>query len=824
MRNIALCLCLIGCAAVLVMSGCGGDSLGLVEHTGDLSATRVVYDLAARAGSAELIRAAPFIDVGSARSASALVSGWSGGEVDSESGEDFAWVISDRAVLETTLLNPDHPSLDLRCRSFGWDGAPEQRLRVSVNGREIGDAVLDSGFRDYSFALPAGTIGPGLNRVELGFSWTAAPADRLADNTDQRTLAAAFQWLSFGPRAEQLSAVAVRQDPVAADTELQIPTAAGLRYRLPVPKDAVVDVGVTRTSNAPGLRGLIWVSRPGESAATAVPVVPDEVAGDRIRFEIGSAAGEVIELGFATTGEGPDNAALIFHSPRILGSGDGEKIANVVLIVVDTLRADFLGAYGAEIDTPFIDGLAERGVRFSRARSHIPITGPSHASLFTSLLPMEHGVRNNAQRLGEDVPTLAEALRSSGRQTAAVISLGVLQHQFGFDRGFEIYGDEFPRDWLKDAAEVTDEALGIADASLSEPYFLWVHYSDPHEPYAPSDGDYPRYELRLNGRSIGEIGAGGRGFRFDLDLPAGDSVLEFVPLDEREPGRIYRVDNLLIDEESIAVEAVEGWHVIPRRMGRTTYESEFPASVRLSNSGGAPVKTGMLVSCKKLLSKPEIRDAYAGETEFVDLQIGSLLAGLEQRGLMDDTLVIFASDHGEGLGNHNHVGHISQLYDSLLHVPLIFAWKGHLPEGLVVDDAVSLVDIFPTLADLLGLDSPATTTGASLAPLLRGASMPSRPIIAVTYRPESFSEKMALIDGGFKYIRSWKDDRDWEELYDVVNDPGELADLAQSHSGDLERLRSEIQRRLAELSESSSVEAELSEEDKAQLRALGYLH
>jgi arylsulfatase A-like enzyme len=496
----------------------------------------------------------------------------------------------------------------------------------------------------------------------------------------------------------------------------------------------------------------------------------------------------------------------------------------MLLIVVDTLRADYVGAYGADVHTPNIDALAAAGVRFSDARSHIPITGPSHASLFTSLLPMEHGVLNNAQIMGEGFPTLAEALQTAGRRTAGVISLGVMQGEFGFERGFDLYGDEFPRDWLKDAGEVTDEALTLADGSFREPYFLWVHYSDPHEPYAPTNEEYPVFNLRLDGRSIGWIDAGGRGFRFDLEVPAGDSVLEFVPMGEGEPGRVYRVDNLLLDEPSIEIEALDGWHVIPRRMGRTTYESEFPATVRLTNPSGSPVRTGMLVSCKKLLHKPEIREAYAGETEFVDLQIGRLLAGLDARGLMDNTLVVFASDHGEGLGDHNHVGHISQVYDSLLDVPLIMTWPGRLPAGKVIDAPVGLVDLFPTVADLLGLESPPDTSGVSLVPLIRDEAVAERAVIAATYRPESFSDKRAIVLDGFKYIQSWKDDREWEELYDVSADPGELEDLAEVRPEIVDRLRTELARRLAAMNENAPVEVELSEEDRAHLRALGYIH
>ncbi len=824
MRKTILFLAIVGCAGLFTLWRCGGDPIGLDRHTGDLDATRVVYDLASRAGSAEVVRSAPLIDVGSAESADALISGWGGPENDREAGEDFAWAIADRAVLETTLLGGEPLSLDLRCRPFHWDGAPEQRLRVTVNGRKIGEAVLASGFRDYSFPLPKGVTGPGMNRVELKFSWTAAPADRLPGNTDQRTLAAAFQWVSFGSPHEHSTNGMPPPDPRIQGTELMLPPGTGLRFQLTIPKDAVLDLGISRPPTGPGFGGLIWVGQPGEPAARVVAVDPAKVSGDRVRFEIDSPIGETIEIGFATTGEGTGNDALAFQSPRILGRGDaGNEIANVVLIVVDTLRADFLGAYGADVETPVFDGLARKGVLFTRARSHIPITGPSHASLFTSRLPMEHGVLNNAQELADGFPTLAESMQATGRQTAAVISLGVMQRKFGFNRGFDRYGDDFPRDWMKNASEVTDEALMLTDEALARPYLLWAHYSDPHEPYAPPNLNYPRIELRLDGKRFGEIDAGGRGLRFDLEIPPGATELELVPLDV-EPGRSYRFDTLRIDDPSIEIEPLGGWRMREKRVGPPTYQTTLPATLRLNNPTAQSVSTGLLLTCKQLLSKPEIRERYAGEIEYADGEIGRLLAGLEERGLMDNTLVIFASDHGEGLGNHNHVGHVSQLYDTLIHVPLVFVWPENLPEGLVIDEPVGLVDVFPTVADLLGLARPAEASGLSLTPLFRGEALPRRAFLAATYPPESASSKRAIVLDGHKFIHSWTAERDWVELYDVVNDPGELENLAQSHPEILERLRAEIQRRLAELSEGSTVEAELSEEDKAQLRALGYLH
>jgi arylsulfatase A-like enzyme len=784
---------------------------------------RVAIDLVERFETAEVLRSQRFVDMGDAVDPSALVTGWGDSESPAGPARGFTWATAERAVIETGLIGLDEGVLSFRCRPFTWDGAPEQRMEVAVNGRRIGEVVLEAGFADYTLELPPDVTVPGLNRVELSFALTARPSDHDPESIDQRDLAAAFQWMRFGPGHSQ---TATTGPPERRGDSIVLPAGAGLRYRVKAPADAVLEMNVDAnppSGSAPSL--LVSVSHAADPGAPRTTALLGDAENGRFRLEIDSRRGEPVDLVLAATGASGDAGELVLGSPRILGGPtEGDVGPSVLLIVIDTLRADYLGCYGADVRTPVVDGLAAGGVRFSQARSHIPITGPSHGSLFTSLLPMEHGVVNNAQELDPTLPVLAESLGAGGRRTAAVISLGVLKGRFGFQRGFDHYGDEFPRDWLKDAAEVTDEALAIADDLMGAPWFFFVHYSDPHEPYAPTGADYPEFELRLNGEPVGIIDAGGRGFRFDLELPAGDSVLDFIPADAGDPGRTYRVDNLLVNDPTVEVEPVEGWNVIHRRNDRFTYESSMPASVRLRHPGTSTLQTKVFVSCKKLLKKREIRRAYAAETEFVDAQIGRLLDGLEARGMMQDTLIVVASDHGEGLGDHNHVGHISQVYDSLLHVPLIFNWPGRLSSGETIDRPVGLIDVFPTVAELVGAELPTRVTGASLVPLMTGADVPAGAFIAATYRPESFSDKRAILLDGFKYIHSWTDDAEKEELFEMTDDPGELHNLLDTEPETAERLRLELARRLAAMEQTASTEAELSEEDRAHLRALGYIH
>ena len=183
----------------------------------------------------------------------------------------------------------------------------------------------------------------------------------------------------------------------------------------------------------------------------------------------------------------------------------GSPRANVLLIVIDTLRADHLGCYGYERATsPNIDGFSKTGVLFQNAYCQMPTTGPSHASIFTSRYPKSHGVLKNGWVLHDTYSTLAEILKKNGYVTGAVVSSFVLSAKFGYSRGFDSYDEEFPRgqgslgggNWeghsmpgaFDQRADVaTQKAVRWIRQHKKETFFLWVHYFDPHDPYEPPE-------------------------------------------------------------------------------------------------------------------------------------------------------------------------------------------------------------------------------------------------------------------------------------------------------------------------------------------------
>lgn len=181
----------------------------------------------------------------------------------------------------------------------------------------------------------------------------------------------------------------------------------------------------------------------------------------------------------------PDNSA-------VAGKLSGQ---NLLLITLDTTRADRLGCYGYKpAATPALDALAARGVLFENALAQVPLTLPSHCSILTGRYPREHGVRDNgANALGPSHPTLAGIFKEHGYKTGAFVSTFVLDSRFGLERGFDTYSDDMgetgykiqPLEWQQPANTISDRALAWLEAEKKNPFFCWVHYYDPHQPYVP---------------------------------------------------------------------------------------------------------------------------------------------------------------------------------------------------------------------------------------------------------------------------------------------------------------------------------------------------
>ena len=386
---------------------------------------------------------------------------------------------------------------------------------------------------------------------------------------------------------------------------------------------------------------------------------------------------------------------------------------SVVLITLDTTRADHLGCYGgARTETPQLDALARSGVRFEQALSPVPLTLPAHVSLLTGLVPRHHGVRDNLGfKLDPKIPLLAERLSAAGYSTAAYVSAAVLDREGGLARGFATYddalrtGDRRAFDYQERAASQTVDAVLKQLGTLKSPFFLWVHLYDPHLPYVPP-----------------------------------------------EP-----------------------------------YASRFK-------------------------DRP-----YDGELAFMDAQIGRLWDALKRQGTT--VYVVVAGDHGESLGEHGEEGHGVFLYQATQHVPLIMTGPG-LPPGTTAASNVGLIDIAPTILDLLRLPPLKDADGRSLVPLLHGARPAAPRYEMETFYPElsyGWAPLRALCAGPYKYIAAPR-----PELYELPTDPREIKDLARTKA----KRASELSQSLAVLTRGDTAvvpDDDPSHARREKLSALGYV-
>jgi len=495
-------------------------------------------------------------------------------------------------------------------------------------------------------------------------------------------------------------------------------------------------------------------------------------------------------------------------------------VDHVVLIVVDTLRADAVGCYGGEDDTANMDRLAAEGMRFANARSHIPITGPSLASLFTSLWPSEHGVHNNAQVLDGSVTTLAEVLHADGFTTAAFVSLGVLKAKFGMARGFDTYVDRFGLNWYRDAADLNREVIEFVRRAPPKRGFLFVHYSDPHEPYAPPDRTYPVVQVMQNGIQIAELTADGSRQEIRAAVKNGRASLR---LEAGIPAPVEGEPVTLVGGTvSVAGRMWPGWglHRWFEDQQRHDFVTALPAHLEISVHDPATESVVVCFGVGLKLSPEQARSAYLGEVAFVDRAIGELLTELERSGWLERSLVVLSADHGEGLGDHGLQGHIHQLYDSLLRVPLILWAPGVVPAGEVVHQPVGLVDVFPTVTRLTASMEPQRVRGRDLLARPVGGLEGGPPLLAQTFAPEADEDLEAIVVGGHKLIRPTGGGR--MELYSLVHDRYELQNLSSSRLEQGQSLATRLDTMLAEAEVGEPSEAVLDDEERRQLEALGY--
>ena len=514
------------------------------------------------------------------------------------------------------------------------------------------------------------------------------------------------------------------------------------------------------------------------------------------------------------------------------GCGRGPRPENFILITLDTQRADYISAYGqGGASTPRLDALAGDGVLFRNAYSPIPITMPAHASIFFSAPPHELRNYNNGQKVGarRSLPSLTNLFRKAGFSTGAFVSLGVLAAGYGLDQGFAVYEDAFPADrWYLTAGEVNARVFPWLEANAGRRFFLWVHYSDPHDPYA-APGAPKDLRLYLNGEPVAETSLQTYTLNeVDQNLKPGRNELRFEFANAFDPnpdhflGRLDLVDfSPPLTAGALEADFRRGWYV---RRPDNVYFFKGYSFVAIDNTAG--LKTVRFTfRGKPLLSVEAARASYGREVEYMDDEIGKLWDKLRELGLYDRTAVLLVGDHGEGLGEyHNdfgdpHVGHVHFLYGVYTRVPFIVKRAMSSGKGESRRDVVNLLDVAPTAAGMMGFKPPASFRGRDV---FRPAKNKDAGFFEETYRPEAYQDRFGLLAPPWHMIFTPENNK--LELYNLEQDPGEKSDVYPRDSSAPEAAA--LRRRLEEFARrvlSGKEDIQIDDQTKEMLRALGYI-
>ena len=440
-----------------------------------------------------------------------------------------------------------------------------------------------------------------------------------------------------------------------------------------------------------------------------------------------------------------DGSARACPAPS-LGAG----ARNVLVIVVDTLRADHLSTYGYSRPTSRnLTSIANQGVLFENAISTSSWTLPVHASMLTGLYPHDHHAIQDRSRLGSGYRTLGQALEARGYRTAAFSANTIFfSRQRGFGRGFIHFEDDFQNlsstfrqsfyggrianhlcrlglisdsPGRKTAEEINQHALRWIDSDR-RPFFVFLNYYDVHDPYRPPD-PYPQYYGKPWNFKLSEW------FRFKDSFCNSNNMDDFTP-----------------EERAAAL------------------------------------------------------DIYDGAINYVDEKIADLMHELNKRALFKNTLVIITSDHGEGFYEHSTMNHATSLYRELIHVPLILSGTGERPPGKKVSEPVSLVALPATVLDLLGEHAQRQFPGPSLTQLWTNGSPsavapPISELAQLRWNPRSpeyYGPMQSVTTSEWHYITGGNSG---EQLYHCCDDRPENLNLASTAEGKqaCQQFRQELQ-------------------------------
>lgn len=455
----------------------------------------------------------------------------------------------------------------------------------------------------------------------------------------------------------------------------------------------------------------------------ALTPATDEAHRNWVPFkaDLSNFAGQKVRIAFSVSGvDDQSPSPACWGDPLVFATETNCAATPVILVSIDTLRADHLSCYGYKRETtPFLDALAKEGVLFENAISPETWTLPSHASMFTGLYPKHHGVTPNAN-LAEATLTLPEAMRQAGYLNGGYIGFTFWLYPWrGFSHGFDVYNTPSWR--FRNILDTKRLAEGWLDTIQVPNFFLFLHTFDVHSkpakqfdglPYGPEDDQY---------------------LHFAKEFPN--------PPDFSRPGRD------VVDAEAFLTAANTG------EVTMTNLEIEY---------------------CKAL---------YDDALRMIDMTLRDLFDTLKKNGLYDPALIIVTSDHGEEFGEHGIYGH-GNVYEPALRIPMIIKFPKGLFAGTRFTPVVELVDLMPTILDVIGAPVPDGLDGKSLFRILKKEDTPKEMGYSQRFARKTVREQE------WKLIRNTPDTY---ELYNVSQDPGEKNNLVASEPDRTTRMRAQLE-------------------------------
>ena len=478
-----------------LLAGCGASKSAPLSR-------EVVRDLVADLDLAQLRREPGLVDLGTPEARTYLRQGW---WLDENQGnQSFVWSDGPESDLAFFLATARDIPLTLSWVPFTERRAPAaQTVTLVLNGETVDRFTLAPPDKEARVVLPKGHLKAGGNRLTLRYAWTLAPPGGVAGITGRHRRAVAWNAFRFETGVDEQSRVKATGDRLA------LPFGWRMSSYLRLPAGAVLAMDSRRLHGSQ--RGELRVTlRPAGGVERELARLPTD--GGPTTVALPSSGNEPVRLSLFAVPERPGGPAgsIVLSKPAIVtsrheapeaatpavlrGPAPGARPRNVIIYLVDTLRAGHLGCYGYQRPvSPHIDAFARQAAVFRHTVAQSSWTRPTTTTILTGLLPRTHNVFSHLDALAPQAVTLAERLRGQGYHTAAFVTNPNVAPDFGLDQGFELYRLMGPKH--RTAASINERTAAWLDSEWKKdaPFFLYLHTMEPHAPYDPPSAFQQRF-------------------------------------------------------------------------------------------------------------------------------------------------------------------------------------------------------------------------------------------------------------------------------------------------------------------------------------------